>query len=140
MKRTIIDASNLELRDNVVSIKRVTKVVKGGRNMRFAALVVVGDGNGHVGAGVGKAAEVPEAIRKGKEDAIKHLVEVPMDENSSVPHDFIGKFGEQQFFLRRLQKVLVSSQVVQLVQYLSLQVLRISVQSHLVLITSRMLY
>ena len=101
MKRTIIDASNLELRDNVVSIKRVTKVVKGGRNMRFAALVVVGDGNGHVGAGVGKAAEVPEAIRKGKEDAIKHLVEVPMDENSSVPHDFIGKFGSAEMLLKR---------------------------------------
>ena len=88
---TIIDASQLELNDNVVSIKRVTKVVKGGRNMRFAALVVVGDGNGHVGAGVGKAAEIPEAIRKGKEDAIKHLVEVPIDENGSVPHDFLGK-------------------------------------------------
>ena len=101
MKRTIIDASNLELRDNVVSIKRVTKVVKGGRNMRFAALVVVGDGNGHVGAGVGKAAEIPEAIRKGKEDAIKHLVEVPIDENGSVPHDFLGKFGGATVLLKR---------------------------------------
>ena len=99
MKRTIIDASQLELNDNVVSIKRVTKVVKGGRNMRFAALVVVGDGNGHVGAGVGKAAEVPEAIRKGKEDAIKHLVEVPMD--ASVPHDFIGKFGGATVLLKK---------------------------------------
>ena len=101
MKRTIIDASQLELNDNVVSIKRVTKVVKGGRNMRFAALVVVGDGNGHVGAGVGKAAEIPEAIRKGKEDAIKHLVEVPIDENGSVPHDFIGKFGGSTVLLKR---------------------------------------
>ena len=101
MKRTIIDASNLELRDNVVSIKRVTKVVKGGRNMRFAALVVVGDGNGHVGAGVGKAAEVPEAIRKGKEDAMKHLVEVPMDANCSVPHDFTGKFGGATVLLKK---------------------------------------
>jgi small subunit ribosomal protein S5 len=88
MKRTIIDASQLELEEKVVSIKRVTKVVKGGRNMRFAALVVVGDKNGHVGAGLGKAAEIPEAIRKGKEDAIKKLVEVPINENGSIPHDF----------------------------------------------------
>ena len=93
MKRTIIDASQLELTEKVVSIKRVTKVVKGGRNMRFAALVVVGDGNGHVGAGLGKATEIPEAIRKGKEDAIKKLIEVPLDENKSIPHDFQGKFG-----------------------------------------------
>ena len=101
MKRTIIDASNLELRDNVVSIKRVTKVVKGGRNMRFAALVVVGDGNGHVGAGVGKAAEIPEAIRKGKEDAIKKLVTVARDENNSITHDYIGKFGSAELLMKR---------------------------------------
>ena len=100
MKRTIIDASNLELEETVVSIKRVTQVVKGGRNMRFAALVVVGDKNGHVGAGLGKAAEIPEAIRKGKEDAIKHLVKVPMDENGSIPHDFIGKFGSASVLLK----------------------------------------
>ena len=100
MKRTIIDASQLELNDNVVSIKRVTKVVKGGRNMRFAALVVVGDGNGHVGAGVGKAAEVPEAIRKGKEDAMKKLVKVPVNEVGSIPHDFIGKFGSAEVLLK----------------------------------------
>ena len=101
MKRTIIDASQLEITEKVVSIKRVTKVVKGGRNFRFAALVVVGDGNGHVGAGVGKAAEIPEAIRKGKEDAIKHLVEVPIDENGSVPLDFLGKFGGSTVLLKR---------------------------------------
>ena len=101
MKRNIIDASQLELEDTVVSIKRVTKVVKGGRNMRFTALVDVGDGNGHVGAGLGKAAEIPEAIRKGKEDAIKKLVELPIDENKSIPHDFIGEYGSAQVLIKR---------------------------------------
>ncbi len=101
MKRTIIDASQLELSEKVVSIKRVTKVVKGGRNFRFAALVVVGDGNGHVGAGVGKSIEIPEAIRKGKEDAMKHLVTVARDDNNSVPHDFIGKFGSASVLLKK---------------------------------------
>ena len=101
MKRTIVDASQLELTEKVVSIKRVTKVVKGGRNFRFAALVVVGDGNGHVGAGVGKSIEIPEAIRKGKEDAMKHLVTVAPDENNSVPHDFIGKFGSASVLLKK---------------------------------------
>ena len=101
MKRTIVDASQLELTEKVVSIKRVTKVVKGGRNFRFAALVVVGDGNGHVGAGVGKSIEIPEAIRKGREDAMKHLVTVARDENNSVPHDFIGKFGSASVLLKK---------------------------------------
>ncbi len=100
MKHTIIDASQLELEEQVVNIKRVTKVVKGGRNMRFAALVVVGDKNGHVGAGLGKAAEIPEAIRKGKEDAIKSLVEVPINDNGSIPHDFTGKFGSASVLLK----------------------------------------
>ena len=93
MKHTIIDASQFELEEKVVSIKRVTKVVKGGRNFRFTALVVVGDGNGHVGAGLGKAAEIPEAIRKGKEDAMKKLVSVAINENGSITHDYVGKFG-----------------------------------------------
>ncbi len=101
MKRTIIDASNLELEDNVVTIKRVTKVVKGGRNMRFTALVVVGDKNGHVGVGLGKATEIPEAIRKGKEEATKKLVEVPMDDNGSVPHDFTGHFGSASVLIKK---------------------------------------
>ena len=102
MKRTIVDASQLgELEDKVVSIRRVTKVVKGGRNFRFTALVVVGDKNGHVGAGLGKATEIPEAIRKGKEDAMKKLISLPIDENGSVPHDYIGKFGSASVLLKR---------------------------------------
>ena len=101
MRRNIIDASQLELNDKVVSIKRVTKVVKGGRNMRFTALVVVGDGNGHVGAGLGKATEIPEAIRKGKEDAMKNLITVAMDEHNSITHDYTGKFGGASVLLKR---------------------------------------
>ena len=101
MRQERIDANSLELNEKVVSIKRVTKVVKGGRNMRFTALVVVGDGNGHVGAGLGKAAEIPEAIRKGKEAAARNLMEVPFDENNSIPHDFLGKFGSANVLLKK---------------------------------------
>lgn len=104
MKREIIDASQLELNDKVVSIKRVTKVVKGGRNMRFTALVVVGDGNGHIGAGLGKAAEIPEAIRKGKEDAAKKLIKVAMDDNKSITHDTVGKHTGASILLKRAPK------------------------------------
>ena len=101
MKRTIIDASQLELQDKVVTIKRVTKVVKGGRNFRFTALVVVGDGNGHVGAGLGKSIEIPDAIRKGKEDAAKQLVSVALDENNSITHDYIGNYGSSSVLLKK---------------------------------------
>ena len=101
MRQERIDAGKLELEEKVVSIKRVTKVVKGGRNMRFTALVVVGDGKGHVGAGLGKATEIPEAIRKGKEDATKKLIEVAMDENDSVTHDVTGKFGSASVLLKK---------------------------------------
>ena len=100
MKHEIIDATNLELEDRVVNIKRVTKVVKGGRNMRFAALVVVGDKNGDIGAGLGKAAEIPEAIRKGKEDAIKKMVKVSINENGSIPYDWTGEFGSARVLLK----------------------------------------
>ena len=101
MRQNSIDASQLELTEKVVSIKRVTKVVKGGRNFRFTALVVVGDGNGHVAAGLGKATEIPEAIRKGKEDAMKKLITVSLDENESVTHDLIGKFGSASVLLKK---------------------------------------
>ena len=101
MKQNRIDASQLELTEKVVSIKRETKVVKGGRNFRFTALVVVGDGNGHVGAGLGKATEIPEAIRKGKEDAMKKLISVSLDENESITHDLIGKFGSASVLLKK---------------------------------------
>ena len=101
MRHEIIDASQLELTDKVVSIKRVSKTVKGGRSMRFTALVVVGDGNGHVGAGLGKATEIPEAIRKGREDAVKKLVTVALDDNKSIPNDNFGKFGSASVLLKK---------------------------------------
>ena len=101
MNKAIIDPATLpELEEKVVTIKRVTKVVKGGRNFRFTALVVVGDRNGHVGAGLGKAAEIPEAIRKGKEDAMKNLVSVARNDQDSITHDFIGKYGSSEVLLR----------------------------------------
>ena len=98
--RSKIDTSALDLRDNVVTIKRVTKVVKGGRTMRFAALVVVGDGNGHVGVGLGKATEIPDAIRKGKDDAIKNIIKVYLNENGSLYHEIYGKSGGATVLLK----------------------------------------
>ena len=92
MQRKRIDARQLDLETKVVNIRRVTKVVKGGRNFRFAALVVVGDGNGHVALGTGKASEVPEAIRKAEENAKKNMVEVPMV-GTTIPHVAKGRFG-----------------------------------------------
>lgn len=98
--RNKIDVSTLDLKDNVVTIKRVTKTVKGGRTMRFSALVVVGDGNGHVGVGIGKAIEIPDAIRKGKEDAIKNIVYVERNENNSIYHEIYGKYGSSTVLLK----------------------------------------
>ena len=101
IKAELEKTNNVDAAAYLVTIKRVTKTVKGGRNMRFTALVVVGDGNGHVGAGLGKAVEIPEAIRKGKEDAVKHIVEINLDENNSITHDFIGKYGSANVLLKK---------------------------------------
>ena len=90
--RNIIDASKLDLKENIVSIRRVAKTIKGGRNMRFSVTVVVGDGNGYVGVGLGKAQEIPEAVRKATEDAKKKLIYVPIV-GTTVPHTVTGVFG-----------------------------------------------
>lgn len=99
MQRGRIDATQLDLKEKVVNINRVTKVVKGGRNFRFSALVVVGDENGHVGVGMAKAIEIPNAIKKAIEDAKKHMIKVSL-RNTTIPHQVIGEFGAGRVLLK----------------------------------------
>ncbi len=94
-----IDPNTVELKEKVIHIGRVSKTVKGGRNFRFAALVIVGDENGHVGKGIGKAAEIPDAIRKGIEDAKKNLIYVPIH-GSTIPHETLGIFGAGKIVMK----------------------------------------
>ena len=95
-----IDPNKLNLEERVVQINRVAKVVKGGRRFSFSSMVVVGDGAGHVGAGLGKAAEVPDSIRKGKDDATKNLIEVPLFDNRTIPHEITVSYGASKVILR----------------------------------------
>lgn len=98
MRQNMIDASKLDLKETIVSIRRVAKTVKGGRNMRFSATVVVGDSEGYVGVGLGKAQEIPEAVRKATEDAKKNLIFVPMV-GTTIPHRILGIFGAGQVLI-----------------------------------------
>lgn len=99
MSQTKIDPATLDMKEKVVALNRVAKVVKGGRTFRFSALVVVGDENGKVGCGMGKAAEIPDAIRKGIEDAKKNMVEIPLYK-TTIPHEVIGEFGAGRVLLK----------------------------------------
>ncbi len=98
-KQERIEADTLDLQEKLVHLNRVAKVVKGGRTFRFSALMVVGDGNGHVGCGMGKAAEIPDAIRKGIDDAKKNMITVPLAE-STIPHEIIGEYGAGRVLLK----------------------------------------
>ena len=95
-----VDPATMDLKERVVTIKRVTKVVKGGRTFRFSALVVVGDGNGHVGVGLGKAMEIPNAIQKAIDDAKKNLIFIERNDADSIYHEFIGEFGSARVLLK----------------------------------------
>lgn len=94
-----IDASQMDLKEKTVDLRRVAKTVKGGRRMSFSAIIVVGDGQGYVGAGLGKAAEIPEAVRKGTDDARKNLIKVPLN-GSTIPHEVLGEFGAGKVLLK----------------------------------------
>jgi len=94
-----IDTSQMDIKEKMVDLRRVAKTVKGGRRMSFSAVMVVGDGQGHVGAGLGKAAEIPEAVRKGTEDAKKNMVAVPLN-GTTIPHEVMGEFGAGKVLLK----------------------------------------